>query len=162
MLKRSGARCSPWSSCLERTDQLNEWLQRCCHVQGFEYCDHSHTFDRPGMLALDGMQLTRRGKNILGCNLVGLIARDLIWWGKGMYCCVTEKSHGKLTLGSNEEKPPIYTRGIWERSSKKVTWQIAQLKSLYTNAHSMENKQEEIEIVVQLVNYDINIVGWIT
>ena len=50
-----------------RMDQLNEWLQRWHHVQGFEYYDH--TCDRSGILTLDGMQLTRRGKNILGCNL---------------------------------------------------------------------------------------------
>lgn len=30
---------------------------------------------------------------------------------------------------------------------------IAQLKCLYTNAHSMGNKQEELETMVQLENY---------
>ena len=40
-------------------------------------------------------------------------------------------------------------------SSKKVTWSTAQLKCLYTNACSMGNKQEELEVIVQLENYDI-------
>ena len=33
--------------------------------------------------------------------------------------------------------------------------QGAQLKCIYTNAHSMGNKQEEPEAIVQQVNYDL-------
>ena len=35
----------------------------------------------------------------------------------------------------------------------------AQLKCLYTNAHSVGNKQEELEIIVHLENYLRNMVG---
>ncbi|KAK4830434.1 hypothetical protein QYF61_011142 [Mycteria americana] len=38
---------------------------------------------------------------------------------------------------------------------KKVIGSIAQLKSIYTNALSMGNKQEELEAIVQQENYDI-------
>jgi len=37
-----------------------------------------------------------------------------------------------------------------EGSSKKVSWLVAQLKCLYTNAFIMGNKKEEMETVVQL------------
>lgn len=34
-------------------------------------------------------------------------------------------------------------------------WPRAQVKCLYTNAHSTGNKQEEWETVVQIENYDV-------
>ena len=45
--------------------------------------------------------------------------------------------------------------GIRASPLKKVAGSIAQLKCIYTNAHSMGNKQEELEAIVQLENYDI-------
>jgi len=48
-----------------------------------------------------------------------------------------------------------YLKGIKECSSKKVTRPTAQLKYLYTNAHSMGNKQEELEATVLLESYDL-------
>ena len=36
-----------------------------------------------------------------------------------------------------------------------MTRPAAQLKCLYTNAHSMGNKQEELETVVQLEKYNL-------
>ena len=55
-----------------------------------------------------------------------------------------------VTFGNSQDKPQICTGGIQRGSSKNVTG----LKSLHTNAHSMGNKQEEMEIMVQLGNYD--------
>ncbi|XP_068277215.1 Holliday junction recognition protein [Nyctibius grandis] len=43
--------------------------------------------------------------------------------------------------------------GIRASSPKKVAGSIAQMKSVYTNAHSMGNKQEELEAIVQQENY---------
>jgi len=40
-------------------------------------------------------------------------------------------------------------------SNKKVTWPTAQMKCLYTNTHSMGNKQEELEATVLLESYDL-------
>ncbi|GAB0187131.1 hypothetical protein GRJ2_001178400 [Grus japonensis] len=45
--------------------------------------------------------------------------------------------------------------GIRASPPKKVVGSIAQLKCIYTNAHSMSNKQEELEATVQQENYDI-------
>ena len=45
--------------------------------------------------------------------------------------------------------------GIKASPTKKVVGSIAQLKCIYTNAHSMGNKQEELEAIVQQENYDI-------
>ncbi|KAK4810854.1 hypothetical protein QYF61_008826 [Mycteria americana] len=45
--------------------------------------------------------------------------------------------------------------GIRASPPKKVAGSIAQLKGIYTNARSMGNKQEELEAIVQLENYDI-------
>lgn len=44
---------------------------------------------------------------------------------------------------------------IRKDSSKKVMWPIAQLTCLYTNTPSMGNKQEELEAMLQLENYDL-------
>ena len=41
------------------------------------------------------------------------------------------------------------------RSSRKVTRQKAQLKCLYTNAHSLENKQDELETMMHFESYDL-------
>jgi len=38
---------------------------------------------------------------------------------------------------------------------RKVAGSAAQLKCIYTNAHSMGNKQEELEAIVQQESYDI-------
>ncbi|GAB0209357.1 maestro heat-like repeat-containing protein family member 7 [Grus japonensis] len=45
--------------------------------------------------------------------------------------------------------------GIRASPLKKVTESVAQLKCIYTNAHSIGNKQEELEAIVQQENYDI-------
>ena len=37
--------------------------------------------------------------------------------------------------------------------------QMTQLKCIYTNAHSMGNKQEELEAIVQQANYDLVAMG---
>lgn len=58
-------------------DQLKEWLQEWYHTQGFEYYDLGCNFEKLGMLTLDKMQLTRKGKKILGSKLSGLITRAL-------------------------------------------------------------------------------------
>ena len=53
------------------------------------------------------------------------------------------------------EAPENSHIGIRASPPKKVAGSIAQLKCIYTNAHSMGNKQEELEAIVQLENYDI-------
>lgn len=40
-------------------------------------------------------------------------------------------------------------------SPRTVVESIAQLKCIYTNAHSMGMKQEELEVTVQQENYDL-------
>jgi len=66
-----------WDLGRKRTDQLNKWLCRWCHIQGISFYDLGHTFDEPGRLMWDGTQLTRKGKNIVGRKLAELIIRDL-------------------------------------------------------------------------------------
>jgi len=55
----------------------------------------------------------------------------------------------------NRETPVKYLKGIKGRSSKKLTWLTAQMKCLYTNTHSMGNKQEETEATMLLESYDL-------
>ena len=58
------------------------------------------------------------------------------------------EAHGKgVTLGGGREKPQTCPGGIREGSSEKATRPIAKLKCLYTDVHSMGNKQEELETV---------------
>lgn len=58
-------------------EQLNDWLHGWCHSKGYGFRDLGCTFDKPQILTWDGTQLTRRGKNIPGNNLAGLITRAL-------------------------------------------------------------------------------------
>ena len=60
-----------------------------------------------------------------------------------------------VTLGGVKGKSQTCPGGIREGSSDKAMRPIAKLKCLYTNAHSMGNKQEELEAVVQLGKYDL-------
>ncbi|KAK4827442.1 hypothetical protein QYF61_017999 [Mycteria americana] len=53
------------------------------------------------------------------------------------------------------EAPENGHKGIRASPLKKVTGSTAQLKCIYSNARSTGNKQEELEAIVQLENYDI-------
>ena len=64
----------------------------------------------------------------------------------------------KWQTGVKEKFVP-YLSHVWEGSSKKVTQLIAQLNCLCTSALRMGNKQEELETVVQLGNFD-HMVSW--
>ena len=57
--------------------------------------------------------------------------------------------------GASGGTPVKHLKGIKGCSSKRVTWLTAQLKPLYTNAHSMGNKQEELEATVLLKSYNL-------
>lgn len=52
-------------------DQVNDWLCSWGHSQGLGFCDPRCTFERLGMLALDGAHLTRWGRSVLGSKLAG-------------------------------------------------------------------------------------------
>lgn len=47
------------------------------------------------------------------------------------------------------------TPTLQKGSTKKVRQSAVQLKCLYTNARSMDNKQEELEAAIQLESYDL-------
>lgn len=65
----------------------------------------------------------------------------------------TKESLNANTSEESRETPVNHPIGIRKDSSKKLTWPIAQLKCLYTNAGSMKNKWEELEATVRLENY---------
>ena len=60
-----------------------------------------------------------------------------------------------VTLGRNRERPQICPRGLQKGSSGKAAPLKAQLKCLYTKAHSVGNKQEKLETMVHLENCDL-------
>ena len=62
-----------------------------------------------------------------------------------------EACRNSVTLGGGKGKPQTCPGGIREGSSKKVMRPVAKLKCLYTNVHSMGNKQEELETVAWLL-----------
>jgi len=62
-------------------------------------------------------------------------------------CCEDEPEAPEVT-GATRETPVKSLRGIKGCSSEKVTQPTAQLKRLYTNAHSVGDKQEELEATV--------------
>ena len=67
----------------------------------------------------------------------------------------TEEPGAAHVLGTNRETSVKHYEGIRAHSSSKVSWLIAQLKCLYTNACSMGNKQQELEATVQLESCDL-------
>ncbi|KAK4813675.1 hypothetical protein QYF61_019568 [Mycteria americana] len=58
-------------------------------------------------------------------------------------------------IGAKRETPVKRLKAHKGCSSMKETQTTAQLKCLYTNAHSMGNKQEELEAIVHQENYDM-------
>jgi len=59
------------------THVVNRWLRDWCHRLNFSFFDHGEVYTAPGLLATDGVQLSQRGKRILGHELAGLIERAL-------------------------------------------------------------------------------------
>jgi len=47
-------------------------------------------------------------------------------------------------------QPGLHNIGISPSPPKKVARSIVQMKCIYTNAHSIGNKQKELEAIVQL------------
>jgi len=58
-------------------------------------------------------------------------------------------------IGANRETPVKYLKGIKGCSSKKVTRPTARKKCLYTDAHSMSIKEEELEATMLLESCDL-------
>jgi len=60
-----------------KTHLVNRWLRDWCHRSNFGFFDHEEVYTAPGLLAIDRVHLSQRGKRILGHELVGLIERAL-------------------------------------------------------------------------------------
>jgi len=60
-----------------KTHLVNRWLRDWCHWSNFGFFDHGEVYTAPGLLVTDGVQLSQRGKRILGHELAGLIERAL-------------------------------------------------------------------------------------
>lgn len=56
---------------------INSWLRDWCDRQNFGFFDHGKVYATPGLMAPDGMGLSRRGVRIFGQELAGLIDRAL-------------------------------------------------------------------------------------
>jgi len=60
-----------------KTHLVNRWLRDWCHRSNFGFFDHGDMYTAPGLLVTGGVQLSQRGKRILGHELAGLIERAL-------------------------------------------------------------------------------------
>ncbi|KFW72624.1 hypothetical protein AS28_04863, partial [Pygoscelis adeliae] len=60
-----------------RTHLINTWLRGWCRRRNFGFLDHGEVYTAPGLLATDGVQLSRRGKRVIAHELAGLIERAL-------------------------------------------------------------------------------------
>ncbi|XP_063184980.1 WD repeat-containing protein 64-like [Chroicocephalus ridibundus] len=58
-------------------------------------------------------------------------------------------------IGAKRDTAVKYPKGINGCFSKNVTRPTAQLKCLYTNAHSMDNEQEDLEATMLLESYNL-------
>jgi len=59
------------------THLINRWLRDWCCWWNSGFFDHGEVYMTPGLLATDGVQLSRRGKRILAHEVAGLIERAL-------------------------------------------------------------------------------------
>jgi len=57
-----------------KIEQVNDWMHSWCHAQGLGFYSLGHTFEKPGLLTVDGAQMTKWGKSVLGNKLDGLRA----------------------------------------------------------------------------------------
>ena len=57
--------------------RVNDWLRRWSRREGFGFWDHGLRFLEDGLLAKDGLHLTRTGKNVFGHSMRNLIRRAL-------------------------------------------------------------------------------------
>jgi len=55
----------------------------------------------------------------------------------------------KLAMMGEEDRTGLSREGPRETILKPGVSQMSQLKCIYTSAHSMGNKQEELEVIVQ-------------
>jgi len=60
-----------------KTHLINMYLRDWCHQWNFGFFDHGEVYMAPGLLTTDGVQLSQRGKRILGHELAELIERAL-------------------------------------------------------------------------------------
>ena len=94
--------------------------------------------------------LTKWRKKVFANKLVRLKHRCLNWSLSNR-----EEPGATDVLGTNKETPVKYLKGIRVCSSKRMIWSISQLKCVYTNACSMDCKQEDMETTVQLERCDL-------
>ena len=65
-------------ACNWKVTQINTWLWAWCQRLNFGFFDHGSVGTAPGLLAIDGVHLSQRGKKrVLGQDLAGLIERAL-------------------------------------------------------------------------------------
>ena len=94
---------------------------------------------------LEGRSATE-GLQPVALRCAGYTAAQLKCWG--------DELGAPELIGAKMETPWKYLKGTKGHSSEKVTQPTALLKCLYTNAHGMGNKQEELEATVLLESYD--------
>ncbi|RMB93655.1 hypothetical protein DUI87_29882 [Hirundo rustica rustica] len=113
-----------------RTHIINKWLKGWCHRQNCGFFDHGVTFTAPALLESDVIHLCVKSRRFLAHELADLIER-----GKGMQLGCLEAGTKVVSLSQVKS--------------------VAQMRCMYINAHSMGNKQEELEAMVQQQSCDV-------
>ena len=60
-----------------KTHLINRWLRDWCHRWNFGFFDHGEGYMALGLLVIDSVQLSQRGKRILAYELAALVERAL-------------------------------------------------------------------------------------
>ncbi|KAK4816812.1 hypothetical protein QYF61_023499 [Mycteria americana] len=123
--------------------QIKFWLLGWCRCEGFGFYDNRTFFDDYNLLQRDGIHMSRRGKGIfdrldnldLGAgSKVATLAISTNW-----AISQANQSSNKCSLAASQDKNP----------------KTNHLKCMYTNARSLGNKQEELELCAPSESYDI-------
>ncbi|GAB0204056.1 hypothetical protein GRJ2_002871200 [Grus japonensis] len=153
---------------------INSWLRSWCHHEGFGFYDNGTFFDY-NLLERDGIHLSRRGKGIFGSRLANLVKQALKDSGGGVQngkaqanaynwgISQANQSSDKCptTVSQDENQKANHLKGVCGYGGPscitpgKPPHSIISWKCLYTNAHSMGNKQEELEVCVQSQGHDL-------
>uniref|UniRef100_A0A8B9I413 Uncharacterized protein n=1 Tax=Anser brachyrhynchus TaxID=132585 RepID=A0A8B9I413_9AVES len=132
-----------------RIQFINAWLHDWCHRQGFGFFHNGWFYKTPGLTLSDRWErFISQGQKCsgTGISMAHLESFKLDAKGDGVVAGLAPVGQHPNT---DEDRAASHAPGVKSACSSRS------LKCLYTNAHSMGNKQEELEIRVQSGDYDL-------
>lgn len=133
--------------------QVNTRLHGWCHHQGIGFYDHGTFFEEYKFLRRDGIPLSRRAgeSSLENSPTVNCIIHKWTgdWVAKPL--CSHKQQSGRTHLPQQWHTAPNAPKRLHEKDETQQSNQF----HLYTNAHNMGNKKEELEDTMELEIFDL-------